>query len=145
MTTQTRYSRGFTLIEVMVTVAIVAIIAAVAMPNYTAYVKRGRVPAALDSLNSYYTRMEQRFQDTNSYANGANCGIDPTTMTPPNFTAACTLTNAGQGFTATLTGSGTMAGYSYTINHMGVRVTTNHPKGVPATNCWSTRGSTCDT
>ena len=38
-----------------------------------------------------------------------------------------------------------MSGYGYTINSQGLRVTSAHPKGAPSTNCWSTRGSTCDT
>jgi type IV pilus assembly protein PilE len=107
-------------------------------------VQRGRVPAALDALNSYYTRMEQRFQDTNSYeAAGGGCGVAVPTV--PDFTVTCSTANGGREFTATATGSGRMTNYAYTINYMGVRVTTSHPKGTPATNCWSTRGSTCDT
>ena len=138
---QGRRELGFTLIEVMIVVAIVAILAAIALPSYSAYVSRSRVPAALDALGSYYTRMEQRYQDTGNYANSGNCAV--ALPTAAHFTVTCTLTNSGQGFTATATGSGTMNGYTYTINHQGARATTAHPKG-SNTSCWTTRGSTCD-
>ncbi len=136
-------AQGFTLIELMVTVAIVAILSSVALPSYTAYIQRSRVPTALDNLSAYFTRMEQRYQDSGNYANGAACGAALPTV--DRFTLSCALSNAGQGFTATATGSGTLAGYTYTIDHQGVRRTTAHPKGVPATACWTTRGTSCDT
>jgi type IV pilus assembly protein PilE len=135
--------RGFTLIEVMITVAIVAILSAIALPAYTAYVQRSRVPPALDALSALATRMEQRFQDSGSYANGDACGA--TMPTTENFAITCELSNDGQGFTATATGSGPVDGYGFSIDHQGVRVTTAHPKGVPSTNCWSMKGTTCDT
>ncbi len=135
--------RGFTLIELMVVVAVVAILAAVAVPGYGAYVQRSRVPAALDALSAFYTRMEQRYQDVGNYANGSACAVALPSAT--HFTVSCALTNSGQGFTATATGSGRMAGYTYTITHAGVRATAAHPKGVPSGTCWSVRGATCDT
>ena len=136
-----RHARGFTLIELMVTVAIVGILAAVAFPAYTAYVQRSRVPAALDALSSVATRLEQRFQDTGGYPTAADCGglLMPT---PNNFTLTCA--SPATPFTVTATGSGPLAGYTYTINQAGARATTAHPKGAVAT-CWSTRGTTCDT
>lgn len=140
---QRQASRGFTLIELMVTVAVLAILSAVALPAYTSYVQRSRVPAALDGLSAYLTRMEQRYQDVGNYANGANCAV--ALPAAGDFTITCALTNGDQGFTATATGTGPVAGYAYTINHQGTRVTTAHPKGVPATNCWTTRGKSCDT
>ena len=134
--------RGFTLIEVMITVAIVAILASIALPSYSAYLQRSRVPPALDALSAVATRLEQRYQDTGSYADGAACGLAMPTV--ENFTLACALSDGGQGFALTATGGGRMSGYTYTIDHRGVRATTAHPKGVPATSCWSIRGATCD-
>jgi type IV pilus assembly protein PilE len=134
--------RGFTLIEVMVVVAVVAILAAVALPSYAWYLQRARVPPALDALSSYFTRMEQRFQDTGTYANGTACAV--AVPAADNFTITCAISGAGTGFTATATGSGPVAGYAYTIDDDGVRATTAHPKGVPPTACWSIKGATCD-
>lgn len=137
-----RHLRGFTLIELLVTMAVVAILAAIAMPAYTSYLQRSRVPVGLDALSSLATRLEQRYQDSGSYANGANCGA--AMPTADNYTITCALTNGGQGFTATATGGGPIAGYTYTIDHQGVRRTTGHPKGTPGTACWSIRGNVCD-
>ena len=138
-------AHGFTLIEVMIVVAIVAILAAVAMPAYTAYLQRSKVPAGLDALQSYYTRMEQRFQDTGSYtktvSGAAACAIDPPT-TVANYTVTCAVTSAG--YTATATGSGALNGYKYTIDSAGTRTTAAHPKTAPAGNCWSIKGVSCD-
>ena len=138
-----RRTRGFTLIEVVITLAIVAILSAIAMPAYTAYMQRSRVPAALDALGALATRLEQRYQDTGSYANGDACGA--TLPTTEHFSISCELSDDGQGFTATATGSGPVDGFGYSINHQGVRVTTAHPNGTPGTNCWSMKGGVCDT
>lgn len=137
-----KLARGFTLIELMIAIAVVAVLTAIALPSYSAYVQRSKVPAALDALSSYATRMEQRYQDVGNYGTGTACGVSLPTAS--NFSVSCTLTSSGQGFTATATGSGTMAGYTYTINQAGTRATTAHPKGAN-TSCWTTRGTTCDT
>lgn len=133
---------GFTLIEVMVTVAIVAILASVAMPAYTAYIQRSRVPAGLDALQSYFTRMEQRFQDSGNYANAAACAVAVPVV--QNYVISCVVDPAGATYVATATGSGTLSGYAYTINSTGTRTTAAHPKGLPPGNCWSIKGAACD-
>lgn len=135
-----RQARGFTLIELMVAVAVVAILAAIALPSYSAYVMRARVPPALDALSAFQVRMEQRFQDVGSYANGVACGV-ALPANGPYFTFSCDLV-APAGYRATATGTGAMNGYVYTIDDRGAR-TTRHPKGDNGT-CWSTRGGTCD-
>jgi type IV pilus assembly protein PilE len=133
---------GITLIELMVALAIVSVLVAVAMPSYRAYVVRSRLPAALDALTSYATRQEQAYQDGGNYG-VANCVAS--VPTPDNFTVACALGNNGQGFTATATGSGIVSGYAYSIDNLGIRRTVSHPRGVPAANCWSLKGASCDT
>ena len=134
-------SRGFTLIELMVTAGIIALIAGFALPAYTAYINRSRVPAALEALTAYATRMEQSYQDRGNYGASA-CSI--TAPTVANFTVTCALTGSGQGYTATATGSGLMAGFTYTIDHTGTRNTSAHPNGTPSAACWSIKGSVCD-
>jgi type IV pilus assembly protein PilE len=140
--------RGFTLIELMVTVGVVAILASLALPSYAAYVQRSRVPPALTALSMYQMRMELYFQDNRSYANagGTACGVATPTVEGGNFTLSCSLTGTGASatFTATAQGTGSMTGYAYTINNFGTRATTGHPLGTPSGSCWSIRGKTCD-
>jgi type IV pilus assembly protein PilE len=134
--------RGFTLVEVMVTVAIVAILASIAMPAYTAYIQRSRVPAGLDALQSYFTRMEQRFQDSGNYANAAACAVAVPVV--QNYVISCVVVPGGATYVARATGTGTLSGYVYTIDSNGTRTTAGHPKGLPPGNCWSIKGVSCD-
>jgi type IV pilus assembly protein PilE len=59
--------QGFTLIELMITVAIVAILAAVAYPAYTKYVQRGYRSEGIAMLNDAVARMERYYAQNNSY------------------------------------------------------------------------------
>ena len=136
-----RLARGFTLIELLIAMAVVALLTAVALPSYTAYVKRSKVPVALDGLSSLATRMEQCFQDTGTYTSCSPCGSG--IPTPANFTLSCSIANDGKTYSASATGSGQLSGYTYTINPAGARATTAHPKGANAT-CWTAKGTQCD-
>lgn len=150
--------RGFTLIEVMVTVAIVAILASVALPSYTDYVRRGTLPEAFGALSDFRIKMEQYYQDNRSYGTlgGTTCANGTPTpswngFAPSGakyFTYACALggTADNQSYTITATGvAGTKAaGHVYTINSNNVKATTTF-KGtaVMGKNCWLATGSEC--
>jgi type IV pilus assembly protein PilE len=133
--------RGFTLIELMMTVAVISLLAAIALPSYNSYITRSRVPVGLEALSSHAMRMEQGFQDTGNYGTTA-CRL--ATPSAANFSLSCTVSGGGSGFTTTATGTGALSGYTYSIDHNGTRKTVAHPKGVPGSDCWSIKGSTCD-
>ena len=75
-TRSTRRARGFTLIELMMTVAIAAILAAVAIPMYRDYVVRSRIIDATSRLSDFRVRMEQFFMNNRTYESvGGACGV----------------------------------------------------------------------
>jgi type IV pilus assembly protein PilE len=120
-----RRDLGFTLIELMVTVAVVAILAAVAVPSYTQYIKRGRISEAVSTLTGMRIKMEQYYQDNRKY-NGGAC-VDTTTVAPlpaatENFVYTCAPTATT--YLVTATGQGTLGGAVYTINEQGVHAST---------------------
>ena len=58
--------QGFTLLEVMIVVVIVAILTAIAVPAYSEYVTRGRLAEAYATLGGQRVRMEQFYQEQGS-------------------------------------------------------------------------------
>ena len=64
-------ARGFTLIELMITVAIVAILAAVALPSYQSYVMRSKRADAKNALLDLASRQERYFSINNAYTGDA--------------------------------------------------------------------------
>jgi prepilin-type N-terminal cleavage/methylation domain-containing protein len=84
-------SAGFTLIELMITVAIVAILAAIAYPNYRDYVIRGQLADATNGLTSLRANMERYFQDNRTYASVNAAIVSPCAIptTVGKFTLTC--------------------------------------------------------
>ncbi len=151
---------GFTLIELMVAVAIIAVLAAIAIPNYSDYVRRGKLQEATSNLLAMRTKMEQYFQDNRSYTTPGAPVLAPCTAgssvpipTLKYFTITCPAT-ATPATTYTIQADGTdptLVGITYTINQGNVRATqvtagspieqagyANNP------NCWTIRkGGQC--
>ncbi len=114
-------ARGFTLIEVMIAIAIVGILSAIAIPSYRDYVVRSRLVDVTNALSDARVRMEQAYADRRSYADGGGCSA--VMPTPENFDVTCAPTANGQGYTLTGTGTGPMDGFVYTVNQANQRAT----------------------
>ena len=139
--------KGFTLIELMIAVAIVSILAASAYPSYTAYVQRGKIAEATGELAVMRVNLEQFYQNNRKYGDAPNCGV--AVPTPPSFTFTCALgtgANPNQEFLVTADGkpSAGMTGYTFTVNHNNDQRTTAFPGATVPANCWLKRaGDTC--
>jgi type IV pilus assembly protein PilE len=121
-------SPGFTLIELMITVAIIAILAAIAIPSYSEYVRRGRITEAVSTLAGMRVKMEQYFQDNRNYDN--SCGLAGSSVAPKpaattSFVYDCPV-HAGNLYTLTATGVAgtTLEGFKYSLNQDNARSTT---------------------
>ncbi len=138
--------RGFTLLELMITLVIVAVLTAIALPNYTNYVTRGNIPEATSNLAAMRVQMEQYFQDNRTYLNA------PTCITPPsgkNFTFTCQTPLSASHYTLQAQGQGPMAGFTYTVNDGNNQASTIAPPAPAAwigsnNSCWITKpGGVC--
>ncbi|KAB2894490.1 MAG: prepilin-type N-terminal cleavage/methylation domain-containing protein [Burkholderiaceae bacterium] len=133
---------GFTLIEAMIVVAIVAILAAVALPSYQRYVTRAKLPEAFSLLSGMGLSAQQYFQDNRTYAgtggvNGCPPGVGLVNGSSKHFSFTCSNVTATT-ITMTATGTATdLNGIVFTLNQGHQRATTSVPTG------WRGNGGAC--
>lgn len=138
-----RRQQGFTLIEVMIVVAIVAILSAIALPSYSDYVKRGQIVDGLVPLADMGAKLEQYFQDKRTYTGACQDNtVAPKPAGTTRFEYGCEL--GANTFTVTATGKGSMNGFAYSLNQNGVRSSTVPSGWTAGEGCWSTnKGGSC--
>jgi len=141
-------ARGFTLIEILIVVAVLAIIAAIAVPSYTQYITRGKIAEATSTLADLRVKMEQYYADNRRYstdAAGGTCGIGANPVATLNlqvkyFTVSCVpgTNKAGVGDQSYVISATGADGFTFTINESNVKKTTAVKTGwtLPATDCW---------
>ena len=150
-------THGFTLIEVMIVIAIIAILTSVALPAYNDHVIRGKMTEATANLGGLRVSLEQYYQDNRKYNGAASgaCGVTmPASPAVKYFTFTCassTASGAGdQKYIITATGSAKgMTGFVYTIDQNNNKTTTiaapadTAKWGTGNTACWIIRASSC--
>jgi type IV pilus assembly protein PilE len=138
---KSRY-KGFTVIELMIVVVIMAILAAIAVPGYRDYILRGKLVDAHNALSEFRVRQEQFYQDNRRYDGAGLGGCGVTAPTSKYFTFTCVPAAApAQTYVATATGVAGegMSGFAFTINEANARATT---VTAPATtNGWSSNAA----
>jgi type IV pilus assembly protein PilE len=132
-----RRNNGFTLMEVLIALALVGIMTAVALPMYGDYVLRSRLTEAFAALGAAQPSAEQFWSNGRTFEGfGVADGLPSDTA---NFGYALGAASASA-YTITATGTGAARGFVFTIDQGGARATTAVPEGwVTNATCWVDR------
>jgi len=137
-----RKTKGFTLIELMIVVAIIGILSVIGVPAYNDYVTRGKLVDATSKLADMRIQLEQYFQDNRNYGStSSSCGI--AVPTSKYFTFSCNWGAGGtdQSYKITATGTINKTNFTFTLDDANNKTSSGWGTG---TTCWITRkGDSC--
>lgn len=140
-------SAGFSLIELMIVLAVIGIIAAFAIPSYIDYVRSAKISEATSALVDMRAKMEQYFQDNRTYKDACSepdKSIAPKPLDTPNFTFTCLPAPDASTYTINAIGRNSMAGFNFSVNQANLRTSSITPWSVQNASCWVTKkGGAC--
>lgn len=129
---------GFTLIELMITVAIVAVLAGVAYPSYSEYVKKARRADAKAALLKAQLAQEKYRTNNTSYGTLAQIGVS--TTSPDQYYTIAVTSNTATDYTVTATPTGAQTGDScgtFAVNKEGKTTSTSvQTTAAKVQECW---------
>ncbi|MBB4222602.1 type IV pilin protein [Variovorax guangxiensis] len=129
-----RAAAGFTLIELMIVVAVIGILAAIAYPSYRDYVLRGQIAEGTAGLMSLQADMERHYQNHRTFATISGGAATPCSTAPNagKFALSCDGTPNATSYTIQATG----LGFTFKVTNQNVRSTTASAWGPTCNSAW---------
>jgi type IV pilus assembly protein PilE len=138
-------ARGFSLIELMMAIAVVGLLAAVALPAYKEQVARGKRSDMQTVLLEDAQYMQRYYAANNVYNGTTPAPVLPVLVSPRSATATAVnynvtiSANSATGFTLTATRANSMSGDrcgNFTYDNLGTKGITGAASGLTSTDCW---------
>ncbi len=148
-----RFTKGFTLIELMIVVAIVGILAAIAYPSYQEQVRSSRRAECGGALMGLANAMERHFTTNNSYLGAGTTGGNTGAPIPAVYNATCPLDGGTATYNLTINAA-TQTTYTlfaapiagaaqagdkcgtFTLTSIGAKNITGQHAGITPNDCW---------